>query len=85
MTPKRITYEVRDGGPGPAAGDVLYSTRSAYLVIASRAVSTRDGARRFVLSVLRFDHDAVPAGEQAGRTFTLTWNRRDRSTRQHAA
>lgn len=73
MTPKRITYDVSDDGPGPDVGDVLMSSRSAYLVVSSRAVRTRDGVRRFALGVLRFAVEDAPKG----RRLTLRWHYRN--------
>lgn len=82
MTPKRITYDVSDDGPVPDVGDVLISEtrsgkpRSAYLVVSSRAVRTRDGVRRFALGVLRFPVDKYPVTVNGRRTRTLKWHSR---------
>lgn len=75
MRPKRITYEVRDEAPAPGEGDVLDSSRSCYLVIKSRAINTRDGARRFALDVVRIGD----AGKKHdGNRYTLSWDKRSR-------
>lgn len=76
-TPKRIRYEVRDDSPAPSPGDWLESTRSVYLVLEVKAVSTRDGARRFNLVVVRYDS----VQGQEGRRFTLRWDKRRRRRR----
>lgn len=77
MTPRKITYEVRDDGPGPDVNDVLYSTRSYYLVVSSRAISTRDGSRKFSLGVLRFTPDEWAKANRAPRRWmTLKWDSR---------
>ncbi len=76
MTPKRITYDVRDDGPGPDVGDVLLSTRSAYVVVSSRAVRTRDGCRRFALGVIRYSVEDYPSGNTRTKHFDLKWNSR---------
>lgn len=73
MTPRRITYELRDDSPAPEAGDVLDSTRSCYVVLKSRAIRTRDGARRFALEVIRIG-DA--GADHRGRRYYLRWNKR---------
>ncbi len=77
MTPRRITYEVRDGGPAPDVGDVLESTRSLYFVTESRAVSTRDGARRFSLVVIRYPLEERDTRSYS-RWFSLKWDKRTR-------
>jgi hypothetical protein len=85
VTPRRIRYELRDESPAPNAGDTLESSRSWFLVLSCRAISTRDGARRFDLVVIRIDPyhlDPSTLDRMArGRIYSLRWNRRTRKRR----
>ncbi len=73
MTPKRITYEVHDGGPLPDVGDVLVSSRSAYLVVSARVMKTHNGSRKVAIGAHRYPRDCAPEGN---RWFNLVWNKR---------
>lgn len=72
MTPKRITLSMDHGDPAePDVGTMLRSTRSLYLVVSSRRMNTRDGARRYALGVININE--APDGAQV---FWFRWNRR---------
>ncbi len=85
MTPKRITYrmDVNDPAPGPDVGDVLLSSRSAYVVVTARLVRSRKpGVRAYALGVHRYSkYDCYPIGR---RTFKLVWDSRAPSRQRSA-
>ncbi len=71
----RIRYTLYDGSPQPGVGDVLVSSASAYLVIASRPIKRRiPGPRRFELKCLRAAPD-----EPGINRYTLVWDKRKKA------
>lgn len=70
---KRITFRP-NGGPAPKAGDGLRGARTAYVIVTSRRINSRDGVERYALGVR-----VVDPSEHAGRfVHVIVWDKRVR-------